>query len=114
MIALEGRTKVTKDWLCGELERYRSTDDVFCDDFLSGVIFAGAVINSKPDISPDAYQLLKSLGTKWMEVPSFLDVGNNLLPGPYLACNQVLLEVFRLYDDTQGAFMNSIVLREQT
>ena len=112
MIALDGHTTVTRDWLSGVLDRYRSADDVFCDAFLRGVIFTGASDRSNITILPDAWQLLISLGTTWTDTLNLADAGEIPKPGPYIASDQVLLEIFRLYDDTQGAFMNSVVLHE--
>ena len=54
VIALGGHATVTRDWLCQELERFRSTDDVFLDCFLHGVIFTGARENAEIHITPDA------------------------------------------------------------
>ena len=113
VIALDGHTTVTSMWLCRELDRYRSADDVFCDAFLTGVILTGASDPCGITISPDAWQLLGSLGTTWAEVLRFVDTGHFPKPGPYVASDGVLLEIFRLYDDTQGAFMSSVVLREE-
>ena len=113
MIALGGRTTVTKDWLCQELERFRSADDVFFDGFLHGVIFMGARDNAESQITPDARQMLESMGTNWIETPEAMNGREVPKPGPYLATQQDLLEIFRLYDDVQGAFMSSVILHGQ-
>ncbi|KAL9631985.1 MAG: hypothetical protein Q9164_005592 [Protoblastenia rupestris] len=113
VIFLDQRThKVTETWLRKTLAAYRSTDDVFQDDFLSGVIFTR--VKSPPsspslDISPSAYKLLESLGTKWLET---IDNGfADDLPsaGPYFVARHKLREIVRLYDDVQGAFIQSLI-----
>ncbi len=110
VIPLDGLDRVTKTWLQQVIETYRSGDDVFCDDFLDGVIFIGN--ESTIDFSHDASDLLKSPGTTWIEFWNANSAGDAPPPGPYLTFEQHLLEVFRLYDDIQGAFMSGIVLRE--
>ena len=111
MIWLGGQVKVTRDWLQQIIETYQSSDDVFCETFLGGVIFTGSSGKDNVEILPDAVQLLQSWGTTWTEVLDVDSKGNIPLPGPYLALGGHLLEIFRLYDDTHGAFMSAIVLR---
>lgn len=36
--------------------------------------------------------------------------GANLQSGPYVASSRTLLDVYKLYDDFQGAFLNSTVV----
>ena len=90
------------------LELYRSTDDVFRDEFLNGVFFTVAD-GRYPYKSPAAHQLLESLGTKWAEILDTGDEDDFPPPGPYVAARQHLLEVFKLNDDLQGAFINGLV-----
>ena len=94
------------------LAEYRSIDDVFHNEFLSGIMFTEAAKGKSLDISPGAHKLLKSLGTAWIEVVETPDAdvtGATPLPGPYLTHGGHLLEIFRLYDDVQGAFITSLV-----
>ena len=105
MIPLDCRGHVTEAWLRQTIETYRSEDDVFRDDFLKGVIFSGVTSGSNPDISPVANELLESLGTSWIEIRDVNEGDDTPLPGPYVAAEHHLLEIFRLYDDHQGAFM---------
>ena len=100
---------ITDIWLAQTLETYRTADDVFRDDFLSGVIFTGLTDGTCVDISPAAHQLLESLGNSWIETLDTNDIDKTPPPGPYVTAGQHLLEVFRLYDDVQGAFMNGLI-----
>ena len=77
------------------------------------MIFTGAAGNSEIEIPADTCRLLESLGTKWTETPSPVPDGDSPKPGPYIASKGALLEVLRLYDDTRGAFMNSLILHKQ-
>lgn len=106
MIPLDRNSHITEIWLRQVLETYRSKDDVFRDDFLSGVIFTGVTSGTSLDISPAANKLLKSLGNNWVDTLDIDGADDIPPPGPYVTARQHLLEVFRLYDDVQGAFMN--------
>ncbi len=108
MIALDYNSHVTEIWLREALETYRLIDDVFCDDFLSGVIFTRVAGSTSPEISPAANKLLESLGMSWSDILHSNDEDDVPPPGPYVVVGQQLLEIFRLYDDFQGAFMNSL------
>ena len=88
------------------LEAYRSADDVFCDDFLNGVIFTGV---TNGHISQAARKLLESLGNSWIETIDTGGADDIPPPGPYVTAEQHLLEVFRLYNDGQGAFMHGLI-----
>ena len=96
-------------WLARILEFYRATDDVFRDDFLSGVIFTGMMSGKCVDVSPAANQLLESLGNSWIETLDTDNIDEIPPPAPYVTAGRHLLEIFRLYDDNQGAFMNGLV-----
>ncbi|KAK0512827.1 hypothetical protein JMJ35_004844 [Cladonia borealis] len=86
-VSLNGQSCVTEGWLQQMLAEYRSIDDVFHNEFLSGIMFTEAAKEKGLDISPRAHKLLKSLGTAWIEVVETPDAeitGATLLPGPYL------------------------------
>lgn len=109
MIPVDGDNQITETWLRHTLETYRSTDDVFHDDFLGGVIFTGATDGPSLEVTPAAKRLLDSLGNKWVEVLGKNGVDDKLPPGPYLVVKQLLLDISRLYDDFQGAFMTGLI-----
>lgn len=95
------------------LERFKQADDVFDDDFLHLVIF---ISNSPgPDkLSERLQEYLQSLGTRHVVFlrPSSQG-GQNPPEGPYFATPEGLLRVWKLYADTQGAFVASLVQDEQ-
>ena len=109
VISLVPNNRITETWLRQAPESYRSTDDVFRDDFLAGVIFTAVTGGTSVTISPAAYKLLESLGTCWVETLDTDSKDDVPPPGPYVAAGQQLSEIFRLYDDFQGAFMNGLI-----
>ena len=62
-------------------------------------------------ISPDASRYLQGLGTTWIEILDLDSAALKPAPGPYLASEGKLLDVRRLYDNTQAAFVTRIVPR---
>jgi hypothetical protein len=108
VVCLSDQRCVTKRWLQEVIDDYHSKDDVFRQEFLSGVIFVCAAKHDI-EITPGAGGLLKSLGTTWTDILE-IEVGGTVPPaGPYVAYAQRLFEVWKLYADVQGAFMASLV-----
>lgn len=97
---------VTDDYLRDVITNYKATDDVFCDAFLTGVIFTGP---ANVDITPGANDFLHSMSTTWIEVMDLRNVTSPPAPGPYFAHGKHIYEIWRLYDDSQGAFMTSLI-----
>lgn len=106
-MSVEHEGFVGGDFIKKKLATYRSVDDVFRKEFLSGVIFTE--VDAGFEVTPEAIDLLKSLGTTWVEVLEYGATKDTPAPGPYITYERQLLEVFRLYDDTQGAFVTSVV-----
>ncbi|KIN00679.1 hypothetical protein OIDMADRAFT_124456, partial [Oidiodendron maius Zn] len=78
--------------------KYLEKDDIFHTEFLSTVIFTGP---STIEITAGANKFLHSLGTTRIEL---IDATKSTVvppPGPYFASDQGLLEIWRLYDDSQ-------------
>ena len=76
------------------------------------MMFTEATKGKGLDIASGGHKLLKSLGTTWIEVvetPDAEATGATPLPGPYLPHGGHLLQIFRLYDDVQGAFIIILV-----
>lgn len=98
--------RVKEDWLKKIIAKYEESDDVFHNQFLSGVIFTGS-----PNliVTAGARALLKSMGTVWIATQDITKSKAVPLPGPYFMFSQYLFEIRRLYDDSQGAFMTSVV-----
>ena len=107
MIDRECEDWISEDWIQRKLADYRSTDDVFRDTFLTGVIFTG--VGTKFSISREANDFLESKGTNWIEISDAETVDVNLPSGCYLTSGQQLLEIFALHDDVQGAFMAALI-----
>ncbi|TAQ89905.1 hypothetical protein B7494_g1791 [Chlorociboria aeruginascens] len=74
------------------------TDDVFCHEFLSGIVFSGGDLSDLVSFKPPA-----SWNTSWTR---YIRVSNNdaPLPGPYLLNRGRYWDVYRLYDDSINAF----------
>jgi hypothetical protein len=81
-----------------------SSDDVFKDSFLRGVVFVSADHLSL-DITEAARELLESRGNVCIKTCSDK---HSLNPGLYIACRGMLAPVYRLYDDTHACFLHSI------
>ena len=104
---------ITKESLKKTIEYYDAIDDVFCREFLRGVILVSEA-DGGAKLGHDASELLKSLGTIWIE---HLQAGGaEMMPasGPYLVHDRKLYEIWRLYDDSHDAFVTSLLQgREQ-
>lgn len=92
---------VTATWLQRCLDSTRR-DDVFRDAFLTGVLFVFGS-DSSHAITHEARELLKSLGTVWLET---CDYSYGFQQGPHVTRNRRFAPVYRLYDDTHGAFLH--------
>ena len=99
--------QVSEEWLRKTIENYKTIDDVFRNEFLTGVIFAAK--RAELEVTATAQNLLRSLGNGWIEIHDLNLVDSVPAPGPYMTNGRELLEVFRLYDDTQGAFMTGLI-----
>lgn len=97
------KSKITESWMQESVQKYKSTDDVFHEAFLSGVIFHGA--SEDVEIADNAQDFLSKLGTQWIQYMPPTSPAQNLLPGPYVLVGNRLRDVWRLFDDTNGAFM---------
>lgn len=97
---------VQEDWLKKLVSEYLEKDDIFHTEFLLTVVFTGL---STVEISAGANKFLRALGTTRIE---FIDASKTTVvppPGPYFVSDQCLLEIWRLYDDSQGAFLTTLV-----
>jgi hypothetical protein len=86
------------------VEKYKSDDDVFHEAFLSGVVFHGVGENDV-EIEDHARAFLSKLGTIWIKCMPEGSPERKLLPGPYVLLGNHLRDVWRLFDDSNGAFM---------
>jgi hypothetical protein len=97
---------VKEHWLKDVIAQFDRHDDVFRSKFLNGVIFIASI---NLEVTPEARALLKSMGNAWVEILEVTEVEGLLPSGPHIFFEQDIYEIRRLYDDSQGAFMTSIV-----
>ena len=93
------------------LKSYLTSDDVFSIALFLGAIFTRSLTAGYVNIGPDVLELLESMGNLWGVIHYVNSAASGPLPGPYLVVKGRLFEIFRLYDDTHGAFMSATVLR---
>ena len=101
----DGCVSVKEDLLREAIARYDKSDDVFRKDFLSGVMFTGS---SKVQVTPEAIEMLHSAGTSWIEVVD-ANTPSTPPPGPYYVLGERMLDIWELHDDSQGAFLTSLI-----
>lgn len=81
-------------------------DDIFHVDFLSGVVFiCDAALHLRLQL--DAVSLLRSYGNKYTRVLAVED-RIRVPAGPHIVSGGVVCPVWRLYEDTAGAFITSV------
>ena len=107
-IALEGQRQVSGAWLQEALDNFRSFDDVFRNEFLQVVVF----LSDHPEevqIMEDAQAFLQSQST---EKVCLYTSSEGVKQGLFVAARGKLASVYKLYDDTQGAFLHSLIAHE--
>ncbi|KAI1131680.1 amidase signature domain-containing protein [Nemania abortiva] len=82
---------------------YLDKDDVFHPDFLRNVIFGG-VESFDVRLTDDARDLLREWGTVTWEYEANIDIAS----GPYLVNSGIFYSVWKVYEDRQLAFSQSI------
>lgn len=97
-------TTLNADWLESLLDDVLQADDVFCLEFLSGVVFLGNGILEGNSLDARTRELLSSRGTLWTQYIDAASIDGSLLPGPYVLEKGLLWKVSRLYEDTANAF----------
>lgn len=102
----DGCACVEEDWLRDTIVQYEKLDDGFRIEFLGGVVFTGS---PKVKFSPGAHKLLQSLGTRWIEVADAANSTSSPPPGPYYVVDTQLHDIWRLYEDSHGAFLTAFV-----
>lgn len=80
-------------------------DDVFCAQFLQGIILL-AHGECKKELAKNARRLLSNRGNVWVDIRPQPEP--TLLPGTYMIENTLLRRVHRLYDDEQKVFMTTL------
>jgi Amidase len=91
-----------REYVLGYVDIALRTDDVFCLDFLSGIVFSGDLERGGlPNLA--SLKLPDSWNTSWTHL-IIASNGNSPLPGPYLLNGGRYWDVYRLYDDSINAF----------
>jgi hypothetical protein len=75
-------------------------DDVFSEEFLSGVILTGV----RGDFNRSRADLPQAWNNRWIRCYEESGANSIPLPGPYVLDRDALWPVFRLYDDENNAF----------
>lgn len=107
MIAAEDDEPITPSWL----QNYLSILDNSCDVYSREAFLDGIIITDPAKgrvLSAESVGFLKGAGAKWVELTLSGPLADQLSPGPYLYHDGVLRRVYRLYDDTHGAFLTGL------
>ncbi|CAI7586228.1 unnamed protein product [Penicillium manginii] len=112
VFAISGSAKaiITEEWVREIVESCKSTDDVFHEAFLAGVMFYG-IREDEAKITDQARMYLSNFGNKWIKYVSSADTDREVLPGPYVLLKNQLRDVWRLVDDVNRTCM--VTLRPQ-
>ena len=109
VIAAEDEEPITPNWL----QNYLSVLDNSCDVYSSETFLEGVIITDPAKdrvLSAESVDFLKQAGARWVErtQPLPWPFTEQLSPGPYLYDDGVLKRIYRLYDDTHGAFLTGL------
>lgn len=102
---ITGAGEVDKAWLEAFIREAKTTDDVFRDDFLHGLVITRDT-GSKLKVADDTHEYLDKLGNVWLDYSSV--TADCLAPGLYLLHEARLRPVCRLYSDQQKAFLTGL------
>lgn len=90
------------------LRDFAVRDDVWSPDFLSSTVLQSASADSEKSLDQDIIRLLEERGTQHIYYHKATETAE-LPQGPYFLRNGSLLESYRLYADTAGAFVVATV-----
>ncbi|KAF2205659.1 amidase signature enzyme [Delitschia confertaspora ATCC 74209] len=99
---------ITSAWIGSIIANYIAKDDVFTHEFLETIIFIYSGSNSL-NITDDAREYLKSQGVKTVVTSPLSPSNKQLTSGPYLCSSGRLYQVWKLHEDTHGAFLHTLV-----
>lgn len=106
----EGRDSVEEEWLREKIAKFKQDDDVFCTEFLSGVVFTASTAFS---LSTAVEEVLRSeFGTTLIQKVVSSESDARPEPGPYYFHSGQVFSIWKLCDDTQGAFLTGLVPEE--
>ena len=99
ILPIESRETVTPAWL----EGFIGSDDVIRREFLESIVFVTSSLPEESVLTPDCQALLESWGSKWT-----VRHNSDGLAGPFWVAGKGVWQIYRLYDDCQGAFLCSV------
>lgn len=106
LVAEDEIITISSVWLNKWLKEMEACDVYRQELFLDGLVITNVVPGQT--VTENFYNTLERLGNKWVKFRYQNDPPIHLPPGPYLYFDKVLKPVFRLYDDTQRAFLAAL------
>ena len=112
MIIVEEQTSNLATCLKTAIHRYLETDDVYREEFLDGLLIA-CQRPDKIELGSEILELLEEWKCSWHEVISrdlisATDIPHRALCGPVALQNNIIHEVWRVFNDSNHAFLASI------
>lgn len=102
--------RLDRSFLEQKVAEFSDLDDVFCIEFMQGLCVCHDPGNAQPiEFDDDTKAYMSSLGNEWIQHIDPDDKSCDLGQGVYLASNNKLFEVYRLYADVQGAFTQTFI-----
>ncbi|KAL4939101.1 amidase signature domain-containing protein [Aspergillus oleicola] len=98
---------IHRDWIRDQVDSYMKHDDVFHESFLAGVIFSSAEVEELV-VSDESRAYLAERGNQFIVYDNANQNKDTLPPGPYVIIGERLRNVWRLFEDPQGAFMTTL------
>ncbi|KAF2501485.1 amidase signature enzyme [Lophium mytilinum] len=91
-------------WVDNNFKEWYASDDVFHHDFLANVVFVSA--ETEPaGLTQMSDHMRHTWNTSWCTSVPQTSVGPEVSSGPYVFWNGQLCKAYRLYDDTNQAFI---------
>ena len=95
-----------------KIQNFIKADDVFRLEFLQGVVFCVTSAEKMQGlVTAEASALLQSLGNEWLETQVVCGIMERPVAqaGVYLTLQTQSFEVYRIFDDHQGAFLTPLI-----
>jgi hypothetical protein len=112
LIVIRGIDSISSSWLKKTVETMVAVDDVFCEDFLSTILFLSSMEDTTPALDNDAKILLKSWGSI-ITSPCYTKRASMLSSGPYFLWGMDVHKIHKLYPDPYGAFTYGVVQSDE-
>ncbi len=105
VIETKGMTTISSAWLQKTVKGFLDRDDVFNQGFMPHLLFKTPSAEEEPSMADDMQTLLRS----WGSTTHFLQSKDFISSGPYVFLPSRICQVFRLFPDSQSAFMHGLV-----